>query len=99
MGEGNCRRIIHHLPAGRYHPAQRPLCPCRDEKEEMGGKALAIARPDRLPTGFAGARFLPITGSPVRVVRPPVWPALLVSLPVLGAKGGTGLRGAGSLDC
>ena len=96
--EGNFRRIIHHRSAGLYRPAQRPLCPYQDGKEEMGGKALSIARPGRLPTGFSSARFLPITGSPVRAVRPPAWPALLVSLPILGARGGTGLRGPGSLD-
>ena len=98
-GEGNFRRIIHHLPVDRYRQVQRPLCPCRDGKEEMGGEALAIARPDRLPTGFAGARFLPITGSPVRAVWPPAWPAPLVLLLVLGFKGGTGLWGLGSPDC
>ena len=65
----------------------------------MGGEVLAIPQPGRLPTGFAGAHFLPVTGSPVRAVRPPAWPAPLVLLPVLGAKRGTGLRGLGSLDC
>ena len=65
----------------------------------MGGEALAIARPGQLPTRFAGACFLPATGSPVRAVRPPAWPAPLVLPPVLGARGGTGLRGLGSLDC
>ena len=98
-GEGNCLRIIHYLPVDRYRSAQRPLCPCLDGKEEMGGEALAIARPGRLPTMFVGARFLPAIGSPVRVVRPPVWPALLFLLPTLGARGGIGLRGPSSLDC
>ena len=46
-GEGNCWRIIHHLPAGRHHPAQQPLCPCQDGKEEMGeeGSCDCSARP------------------------------------------------------
>ena len=52
----------------------------------MGEEALAIAWPGWLPTGFAGARFLPVTGSPVRAFRPPVWPALLVLPLVLGPK-------------
>ena len=98
-GEGNCRRTIHQLPVDRYRPAQRPPCPCQDRKEEMGGEALAIVRPDRLPIGFAGARFLLATGLPIRAVRPSAWPAPLVSPLVLGARGGIGLRELGSLDC
>ena len=58
-----------------------------------------MAQPDWLPTGFAGARFLPATSSPVRSVRPSSWPTPLVLPLVLGARGGTGLRGLGSLDC
>ena len=98
-GEGNCQRITHHLLVGRYCPIQLFLCPCRDGKEERGEEALAIGRPDWLPTGFAGTRFLPATGSPVRAVRPLAWPAPLVLLPVLGVRGGTGLRGLDSRDC
>ena len=98
-GEGNCRRIIHHLPVGQYHSVQRPLCPYWDGKEERGEEALAIARPGWLPTGFPGARFFPSTGSPVCAVRPPAWLAPLILLPILDVRGGTGLRGLGSLDC
>ena len=58
-----------------------------------------MARPGRLPTGFACARFLPATSSPVRTVWPSAWPAPLVLPPVLGARGGTGLWELGSLDC
>ena len=57
------------------------------------------ARLGRLPTVLAGARFLLVTDSSVRAVRPSVWPAPLVSLPALDAKGGTDLRGPGSQDC
>ena len=98
-GEGNCRRIIHHLPVGRDRPVQWSFCPCRDGKEERGEEALTIARPGWLPTGFADAHFLPATGSPVRAVRPLAWPAPLVLFPVLSARGGTGLRGLDSQDC
>ena len=73
--------------------------PLSRRKGGNGGEALAMARPDRLPTRFAGARFLPATGLPVHAVRPSTWPAPLVLPPVLGARGGTGLRGLGSLDC
>ena len=97
--EGNCRRIIHHLPVVRYRPAQLPLCPYRDGKEEIGGEALAIAWSGWLPTGFADARFLPAAGLPVRAVWPSTWLAHLALLPVLGAIGGTDLWGLGSLDC
>ena len=65
----------------------------------MGEEALMIARPGWLSTRFADARFLPATGSPVRAVRPLSWPAPLVLLPALGARGGTGLRGLDSWDC
>ena len=58
-----------------------------------------IVRPDWLPTGFAGARFLLAVGSPVRAVQLPAWLSHLVLPPILDAKGGTGLRGLGSLDC
>ena len=84
-GAGSYRRIAHHRPVDLYRPAQRPLCLCRDGKEEMGGEVLVIARPDWPPTRFTDARFLPATGSPVRAVRPPAWPAPLVLLPSLGA--------------
>ena len=96
---GSCRRITHHRSIDRYCPAERLLCLCRDGKEEVGGKALVIGRPGRPPTEFVDARFLPTTGLPVRAVRPLAWPAPLVLLPTLGARGGTGLRGLGSLDC
>ena len=43
-GEENCRRIIHHLPVGRYRLVQRSLCPYRDGNEGMGEEALVIAR-------------------------------------------------------
>ena len=38
-------------------------------------------------------------GSPVGAIRPSAEPAPLVSLPSLGARGGTGLQGLGPLDC
>ena len=90
-GTGNCRRIDHHPPVDRYRPAQRPLCLYRDGKEEVGREVLEIALPGRPATGFAGAHFLPTTGSPVRAIRPSSCPAPLVLLPSLGARGGTGL--------
>ena len=65
----------------------------------MGGEVPAIARPDQPPTGFVGAHFPPTTSSPVRAIRPFVGPAPLVLLPSLGANGGTGLQGLGSLNC
>ena len=98
-GAGSCWRIAHLRPVDRYRPAQRPLFLCWDGKEEMGEEVVAIAWPDRPPTGFVDARFLPATGSPVRGVRPPIWPAPLVLLPSLGTREGTGLRGLSSLDC
>ena len=98
-GAGNCRRIAHHLSIDRYRPAQRPLCLCRDRKEEMDGEVLESARPDRPPTGFAGAHFLPTIGSPVLAIRLSAWPAPLVLLPYLGARGGIDLQGLSSLDC
>ena len=98
-GAGNCRRIAHHPSVDRYRPAQRLLCLCRDGKEEMGGEVLASARPGRPPTGFVGAHFLPATGSPICATRPSTWPAPLVLLPSLGARGGTDLQGLSSLDC
>ena len=66
---------------------------------EMGGPALAIARPSRPSAGFAGSYFPPAIGSPVRAIRPSAGPAPLVLLPSLGASGGTGLQGLGSLEC
>ena len=102
VGAGNYRRIAHHPPIDRYRPAQRPLCLCRDGKEEMGGGGgggFASARPGRPPTGFAGTHFLPTTGSPVRATRLSAWPATLVFLPSLGTRGGTGLQRLSSLDC
>ena len=96
---GNCRRIAHHPPVDRCRPVKQPLCLCRDRKEETGVDVLAIARSGRPPTGFADAHFLLATDSPVRAVRPSVWPALLVLLPSLGAGEGTDLRGLSSLDC
>ena len=99
VGKENCRRIIHHLLVGRYRLAQRSLCPCHDGKEGMGEEALAIAWPDWLPIGSTDARFLPAAGSLVGAVRQLVGPALLVLFLVLGARGGTGLRGLDSRDC
>ena len=98
VGAGNCRRIASHPPIDRCRPAQRPLYLCQDGMKEMGGEVLAIARPDRPPTRFAGAHFPPATGSPVRAIWPSVGPASLILLPSLGARGGTGLRGPGLLD-
>ena len=65
----------------------------------MGEEVLAIARPGWLPTGSSDARFLLAVGSLVRAVRQLARPALLVLFPVLGARGGTGLRGLDSRDC
>ena len=90
-GEWNCRRIIHHLPVGRYRMVQRSLCPCRDGNEGMGEEALVIARPGWLPTGSVDACFLPPAGSLVGAVRQLVGPTILVLFPVLGARVGTGL--------
>ena len=63
-----------------------------------GGEVPAIAQPGRPPTGFAGAHFPPATSSPVRAIRPSSGTAPHVLLPSLGARGGIGLRGPGSLD-
>ena len=98
-GVVSCRRIIHRLPVDLHRLAQRLLYLCWDGQEEMGGEVPATARSGRLPIGFAGAHFLPAAGSSVRLVRPPAWPALLVLLPSLSARGGTGLQGLSSLDC
>ena len=65
----------------------------------MGGEVPVITRPGQPPTRFAGAHFPPTIGSPVRAIRPSAGPAPLVLLPSLGARGGTGLRGPGLLDC
>ena len=97
-GAGNCRRMTHHPPEDQHRPAQRPLYLCRDGKEEMGWEVLATARPGRLLTGFTGAHFLLATNSPVRVIQPSVWPAPLVLLPFLCAKGGVDLQGLSLLD-
>ena len=97
VGAGNCQRTVRHPPIDRYRPAQRALCLCQDRKEGMG--VPAVARPSRPPTGFAGAHFLLVTGSPVREIHPSVRLAPLVLLPSLGARGGIGLQGSGSLDC
>ena len=98
VGAGNCRRIAHHSPADRHRPTQRPLLLCRDGKEGAGGDVLAIARLDRVPTGFTGAHFLLAIDSPVRVIRPPAWFALLTLLPSLCARGGADLQSLSSLD-
>ena len=98
-GAANYRRIAYHPLVDRYRSAQHPLCLCRDWKEEMGEEVLTIARPDRPPTGFVDAHFLPATCSPARVVRPYSWRAPLILLPSLGARGGSGLWGLSSLDC
>ena len=57
-----------------------------------------IAQPGQPPIGFAGAYFPLVTSSPVLAIRPSIGPAPLVLLPSLGARGGIGLRGSGSLD-
>ena len=98
-GVGSCRKITHHRPVDRYRPVQWPLCLCQDGKQEMGGEALEIARPDRPPTRSADACFLPITGSPICAVRPPAWPTPLALFLTLSARGETGLQGLGSLNC
>ena len=92
-GVGNCRRIAHHRSVDRYHPAQRPLCLYREEKEEMDEEVLASAWPGRSLTGFAGTHFLPAISSPVRATLPSAWPTPLVLLPSLGARGGLIFRG------
>ena len=99
VGVENCRRIACHPPVGRCSPTRQPLFLCWDEKEEMGEEVPAIVRPGRYPTGFAGPHFPLATGSPVCAIRPSARPAHLVLFPSLGAKGGTGLQGIGSLDC
>ena len=96
---GNCRRIARHPPVGRCHPAQQPLCLCRDGKRDVGGEVPVIALSDQPPTGFVGAHFPPTTDSPIRAVRLSVGPAPIVLLPSLVASGGTGLQGLGSLNC
>ena len=98
-GAGNCRKIARHPLVDRCRPARQPLCLCRDGIAEMGGQAPAIAHPGRPPTGLVGAHFPPATGSPVRAIRPSAEPIPLVLLPSLGARGGTGLQGLGSLEC
>ena len=95
---GNYRRITHHPPADQHRPAQRPLYLCLDGKEEMGWEVVAIVRLGRLLTGFTGAYFLLATNSPVHVIQPSVWPAPLVLLPFLCAKGGADLQGLSLLD-
>ena len=97
-GAGNCWRIIHHPPVDQHRSAQRLLYLCWDGKEEKGGEVPSTARLGRLPTGFTSTHFLLVTGSPVRVTRPSAWPALLVLLPFLGARGGADLQGLGLLD-
>ena len=98
-GVGNCRRIAHHRQVDRYHSVQRPLCLCLDGKEEMEEEVLESARTGRPLTGFAGTHFLPAISSPVRATLPSAWPAPLVLLPYLGARGGTNLQGLSSLNC
>ena len=90
---GNCRRIARHPPVGRCRQKQRPLCLCRDGKQDMGGEVPAIFRSNQPPTGFVGAHFLPATDSPIHAIRPSAGPAPLVLLPSLVASGGTGLQG------
>ena len=98
VGAGNCRRIAHHPPVDRHRPVQRPLFLCRDGKEGAGREVPAIARPDRLPTGFVGAHFPLAIGSPVRPIQPPAWPAPLALFPSLCSRGGANPQGLGSLD-
>ena len=99
VGAGNCRRTVRHAPVDRCHPTQKSLCLCQDGKEGMGGEVPSVARPGQPPTGFACVHFFPITGSPVRAIRPSSGHDPLVFLPSLGARGGTGLQGPSSLDC
>ena len=65
----------------------------------MGEEVPVVALRGRPPTGFAGAHFLPVIGSPVRAIRLSAEPAPLVLLSSLCARGGIGLQGPGSLDC
>ena len=79
-GAGNCRRVAHHPPVDRHRPGQQPLFLCRDGKEGEGREVPAIARLDRLPTGFVGPHLLLAIDSPIHVIPPPAWPALLALL-------------------
>ena len=97
-GAVNCRRIIHRLRVDLHRPAQRLLYLCWDGKEEMGREVPATARPDRPPTEFASADFLPTTGSLVRATRPSAWSVPLVLLPFLVVRRGADLQGLGLLD-
>ena len=105
FGDGE-RRGRGELPEDNSSSAGRSILsgieaslpfPGREGRKGRGGSRDCSA--GWLPTAFTGARFLPVTGSPVRAVRPPAWPAPLVLSLVLDARGGTGLRGLGSWDC
>ena len=72
-GEGNYRKIAHHLPVGLYRLVKRSLCLYR--------KVPANVRPNQSPTGFVSAHSLPANGSPTRAVQPSAGPALPVLLP------------------
>ena len=86
MGAENCRKIAHHPPVGQCRPVWRPLCLCRDRKEEVGGEVPAISLPGWPPTGFTDAHFPPAIGSPVRAIRPSAGPTPLALLPSLDAR-------------
>ena len=96
---GNCQRIARHPSVGRCRSAQGPLFLCRDGKQNVDKEVPAIAWSDQPPIGFVGVHFPLATGSPICAIRPSTGPAPHVFLPSLGASGGTGLQGLGSLDC
>ena len=70
-----------------------------EDSSSSAGRSISSGAGTSLPpTEFASAHFLPATGSPVHAIRPSAWPAPLVLLPSLDARGGTGLQGLSSLD-
>ena len=71
--------------------------PGRERGNGRGGSRDCLARP--ASNWVRRHSFSSRNRCAVREVRPPTWPAPLVLLPSLGARGGTGLRGLSSLDC
>ena len=99
FGDGE-RRGRGELPEDNSSSAGRSIsfgatisCLFWDGKEGKGEEDLVVAWPGWLLTRSSNACFLPTTDVPVQAVRPLAGPAPLVSLPILGAKGGTDLRG------